>query len=89
MKFMNKFIILFMLFTTLSFAQELKLSIPSIHCPLCIAIVRDEIKEQQGVKSVKVDLNTKSAVVIIDKTANINDILNATAKAGYESKVVE
>lgn len=87
---MNKFIILIALFTgTLAFSEELRLSIPAIHCPLCIAIVRDEIKEQQGVQSVKVDLNTKSATVIIDKSANINDILNATAKAGYESKVIE
>ncbi|BCX80026.1 heavy-metal-associated domain-containing protein [Campylobacter sp. 19-13652] len=86
---MNKFIIALTFLSTFVFSDELRLSIPAIHCPLCIAIVRDEIKELQGVQSVKVDLKTKSATVIIDKSANINDILNATAKAGYESTVLK
>lgn len=85
---MNKFIILAML-ATFTLAKELKLDIPAIHCPLCVAIVRDEIKALQGVKSVKVDMKSKSATVIIDESASISEILNATAKAGYEAKVVK
>lgn len=85
---MNKFLLL--LISSLSlFAEQFIISVPSMHCPLCTAIVRDEIKNIKGVKKVKVSLDKRNAQITADENLKLDEVLEAIKKAGYPGEIVK
>ena len=61
-----------------------KIEVPGMHCPLCTLAVKKAIKKLNGVESVSVKLNTKTATVIYNDNLNIDEILKAIKTTSYE-----
>jgi len=67
---------------------RIELSVPGMDCPACPITVRKALEKTPGVKSAKVDLATKSAVVEYNPRATSPErLLKSTANAGYPSAV--
>ncbi|CAD7287362.1 hypothetical protein LMG7974_00258 [Campylobacter majalis] len=79
---MNKIILLSM-FCIFAFAKETIIVLDSMHCPLCTAMVRKSLLEVDGVKSVKVSLKTKQAVVDAKDDVSDKVLLKACKAVGY------
>lgn len=75
------------------FAMQLstiELSVQNMTCNLCTLTVRKSLEAVPGVKEASVDLNTKVAKVIYDQEqAKISDLIEATTKVGYPSKLLQ
>ena len=66
--------------------RTVKLSVPSMNCAMCPITVRKSLENIEGVTQVKVDYNTKSAVVVYDDDkASVSQLTKATQNAGYPS----
>ncbi|HET6846747.1 MAG TPA: heavy-metal-associated domain-containing protein [Anaerolineales bacterium] len=50
--------------------QTIKYTVPAIHCGHCTHTIELELRELDGVRSVKADQVTKSVVVTYDEPAN-------------------
>lgn len=79
---MNKVILLSM-FCIFAFAKEVVIAVQSMYCPLCTAMVRKSLLEVDGVKSVKVSLKTKLAVVDANDDVSDEVLLKACEAVGY------
>lgn len=69
-----------------------KLFVDGLTCGHCVASVREELEEVQGVKNVVVTLNnggTSSVVVISDNALDEDALRDAIAEAGYTLKGIE
>lgn len=66
-----------------------KLSIEGMSCNHCVKRVENGISELPGVKSVKVNLGSKSALVETEEEFNIQLLFNAVDEAGYDLTKVE
>lgn len=64
-----------------------KLSIEGMSCGHCVMHVTEALKELEGVKSAKVDLNTKSAVV--EGETSDAALKEAVEEAGYDVVGIE
>jgi periplasmic mercuric ion binding protein len=64
-----------------------KFAIPNMTCPTCPITVKKAMQGVAGVRSVSVDLNTKTATVAFDASkANIAAIAAASTNAGFPAK---
>lgn len=62
-------------------------TVENMVCPLCPITVRKAIEDVAGVKSVKVDLDTKTATVVYDPSvATLEEIADASTFAGYPAE---
>lgn len=67
---------------------RIELSVPGMDCEACPITVRKALEKTPGVKSAKVDLPTKSAVVEYDpRVTTLEGLMKSTANAGYPSAV--
>jgi mercuric ion binding protein len=66
------------------------LTVENMTCALCPITVRTAIEHVAGVKTVKVDFGTKTAVVVYDDAqATAQDIAEASREAGYPAAIQE
>ena len=83
-------LLLLALYATPSFAaqQTVTLSVPGMTCPVCPITVKKALEKVDGVKSVKIDFDTRLATVTFeDSMATADKLTKATANAGYPSTV--
>lgn len=66
-----------------------KLSIEGMSCNHCVKRVENGISELPGVKSVKVNLGSKSALVETVDEFDVQLLFNAVDEAGYDLTKVE
>jgi mercuric ion binding protein len=85
---MRKLLIL-CIFTVFGFADNIALiEVKDMHCPLCTASVKKAILQTNGVRSVSVKLNTKTATVVYDEAVDIQNILDSIKTTSYEGKII-
>ncbi|MBR8462043.1 heavy-metal-associated domain-containing protein [Campylobacter sp. faydin G-24] len=63
--------------------KSLNIFVESMHCPLCTSLVRKELMKVDGVISVKVSLQTKTAVVVARDDVSESALLKAIADIQY------
>lgn len=65
-------------------AENLRYTVPSIHCAHCAMSIREEVSEVAGVEDVQVDLDSKTVDV---RGRGISDeaVRAAIVEAGYEA----
>ena len=69
-------------------SKSVTLSIPRMYCSGCEQTVKKALKGVQGVEDVDVDLEKKVAVVRFDSARVAeNDLVRATAKAGFPASI--
>ena len=72
------------------YAKDVDIEIKKMHCPLCTTMIKKAILKVDGVKEVKVRLNTKKAHVNFDESkTNIDEILQAIKTTSYTGIVVK
>lgn len=72
-----------------SAVEEVRLSIPSMHCELCPFTVRKALERLPGVLRATASLSSKTATVWIRKGAvQVRDLERATDDAGYPSSLL-
>ncbi|RIK78870.1 hypothetical protein DCC62_06775 [candidate division KSB1 bacterium] len=72
--------------TELANTSEAKISVPTVQCGSCQANIESALKKLEGVKSAKVNLDTKIALVSYDAMkADLAALENAITKAGYDA----
>ena len=64
-------------------SKKIKLLIPTIKCAGCVSSVEKALKDESGVLSVQVDLESKSAVV--DAEISTADVISKIKTAGYDA----
>lgn len=70
--------------TTVSTDETKTLAVENMYCALCPVTVRKAIEGVDGVRSVEVDLEAKTATVTFDPSAtNLDAIAAASTNAGY------
>lgn len=68
--------------------QTVTLKVQNMTCSVCPITVRKALEKVQGVASVKVNLDAKTATVTFDPDkANAESFVKATAEAGYPASV--
>lgn len=68
--------------------RSIKLAVDKMYCDACPLTVSMAIQGVKGVKSAKVDYQTKSAVVVFDDEATtVEAIAAASANAGYPARL--
>jgi periplasmic mercuric ion binding protein len=68
--------------------QTITLDVKNMTCAVCPITVRKALEKVPGVASVKVDLDTKSAMVTFDpEKANAAALVKATTEAGYPASL--
>lgn len=66
--------------------QSVVLSVPGMYCPVCPITVKKAIEKVEGVKSVNIIYESKSAHVSYDdQHTDISQIQEATKNVGYPS----
>jgi copper chaperone len=58
-------------------------SVPAMHCGHCIHTVEMEVRELQGVRTVKADLDTKKVQITFDAPASEEKIKALLAEIDY------
>ena len=72
--------------TQLATFAKVEISVPTIQCKNCVANVEEGIKEVDGVKEYRVDLEKKIAYVSYDEEiTNLDKIEESIAMAGYDA----
>jgi len=66
-----------------------KIIIEGMSCNHCVAHVEDALMEVEGVKSVKVDLKGKNALVELSHDVDDSKLKEAVDDAGYEVVRIE
>ena len=70
--------------------QTRVLTIENMTCAACPFTVKKAMARVVGVKSVTVDFDAKTAIVIFDpSTATVEDIANASTNVGYPATPIE
>lgn len=68
--------------------QTVTLAVENMTCAACPFIVKKSLAAVPGVSNAEVSFETKSAMVIFDdEKTNVDRLTEATAKAGYPSKL--
>jgi copper ion binding protein len=66
-----------------------KLSIEGMTCNHCVKRVENGLSELPGVKSVKVNLGSKSALVETEEEFDVQQLFTAVDEAGYDLTKIE
>ena len=70
--------------------QSVMLSISGMNCPVCPITVKKSLQKVEGVKSVNVSYESKTAAVAFDdQLTDIKQILKATENVGYPATVLK
>ena len=77
---MRKILVLALLVAASYADKKIEISVPSMHCPLCTAIV-------EGVKKADVSLKERKAVVIADDKVDEKELLKAVDATGYKGEI--
>ncbi|TLD82858.1 heavy-metal-associated domain-containing protein [Helicobacter sp. MIT 11-5569] len=85
---MVRVLLLLIFCSRLAFAEEYKIYVEGMHCPLCTAMVRKALLKAEGVKSVKVTLKDKIARVKCEDNVVKDKLLEAVATTGYSGVFV-
>lgn len=70
-------------------AAPVELSIEGMTCASCVARVEKALKKVEGVQNATVNLATEQAWVQADPSVNVEDLIRAVKKAGYDAKASE
>ncbi|MFH4310762.1 copper ion binding protein, partial [Acinetobacter baumannii] len=70
-------------------AAPVELSIEGMTCASCVARVEKALKKVDGVQEATVNLATEQAWVQADASVNVEDLIRAVKKAGYDAKASE
>ncbi|NUF22429.1 copper-translocating P-type ATPase [Acinetobacter oleivorans] len=70
-------------------AAPVELSIEGMTCASCVARVEKALKKVDGVQEATVNLATEQAWVQADVSVNVEDLIRAVKKAGYDAKASE
>ena len=84
------FIIFALSFSAALFAKDIKTVVlktqPEMHCENCEKKIKDNIRFEKGVKSIKTDLKTKTVTVEYDaEKTNVQNIIKGFKKIKYEA----
>ncbi len=72
----------------LAVEKTVVLAVPGMYCAVCPITVKKSLLKLKGVKQVEASLKTKTAKVKYEDTlVKLEDLMKATAAAGYPSKV--
>lgn len=72
-----------------SATQTVRLSVPGMNCATCPITVKMALSQVEGVEQTGVIYDKREAVVTFDDAkASIEDLVQATANAGYPSSVI-
>jgi mercuric ion binding protein len=66
--------------------EKATISVPTIQCGMCKKNIARALKNLEGVNSVQVDIENKTAVVTYDDSkTNLNSLEDAVTAAGYDA----
>lgn len=69
--------------------KKISLSLTGMHCASCAAIIERSLKKLPAVQQANVNFAAEKALVLFDeKSASIDDLINAIKKAGYKAEIV-
>ena len=70
--------------------RTVTLAVGHMTCATCPFVVRKALQQVNGVRSARVDYQSKTATVVFDPAvASVSDLTAATTRAGYPSKPKE
>ena len=84
---MRKILVLALLVAASYADKTMEILVPSMHCPLCTAIVRKAALSVEGVKKADVSLKERKAVVIADDKVDEKELLKAVDATGYKGEI--
>ena len=84
---MRKILILTLLALSCYADKKIEISVPSMHCPLCTAIVRKAALGVDGVKKADVSLKERKATITADDNVDEKELLKAVDATGYKGKI--
>ena len=84
---MRKILVLALLVAASYADKKIEILVPSMHCPLCTAIVRKAALSVDGVKKADVSLKERKAVVIADDNVDEKELLKAVDATGYKGEI--
>ena len=88
------FIIFALSFSVALFAKDIRTvvltTLPEMHCANCEKKIKENIRFEKGVKSIKTDLKTKTVTVEYDaEKTNVQNIIKGFKKIKYEASEVK
>lgn len=70
--------------------QTVRLSVPTMDCPVCPITIKKALLQVAGVSQVQVNFERKEALVTFDNVrTQVEALMRATAGAGYPSTLAE
>ena len=84
---MRKILVLALLVAASYADKKIEILVPSMHCPLCTAIVRKAALSVDGVKKADVSLKERKAVVIAEDKVDEKELLKAVDATGYKGEI--
>lgn len=76
--------------SALAAPQTVKLSVPTMDCPVCPITIKKALLQVVGVSRAQVNFERKEALVTFDnERTRVDALMRATAGAGYPSTVAE
>ncbi len=70
--------------------QSVTLSVSGMNCPVCPITIKKSLQKVEGVKSVAISYENKTATVSFDdQKTDITGLLTATENVGYPSTVLK
>ena len=84
---MRKILVLALLVAASYADKKIEILVPSMHCPLCTAIVRKAALSVDGVTKADVSLKERKAVVIADDKVDEKELLKAVDATGYKGEI--
>ncbi len=88
------FIIFALSFSVALFAKDIRTvvltTLPEMHCANCEKKIKENIRFEKGVKSIKTDLKTKTVTIEYDADkTNVQNIIKGFKKIKYEASEVK
>jgi len=76
--------------SALAAPQTVRLSVPTMDCPVCPITIKKALLQVAGVSRAQVNFERKEALVTFDnERTRVDALMRATAGAGYPSTVAE
>lgn len=76
--------------TALAAPQTVRLSVPTMDCPVCPITIKKALLQVAGVSQAQVNFERRDALVTFDNArTHVDALMRATAGAGYPSTVAE
>jgi mercuric ion binding protein len=76
--------------TAVAAPQTVRLSVPTMDCPVCPITIKKALRQVQGVSQAQVNFERKEALVTFDnERTQVDALVRATAGVGYPSTLAE